>query len=225
MVVTVSARPSLLLAAGVSLVLLLAGCTAGTPAGGGTPSSTPSASETASPSPTPTPTVEFDALDSSTWMITTSSIGPARLGDIPDEQVAVIFEPAFVKSNMCEGLTGYDPADPASAVSAFTGVSGFESPEHPGWLRTVGVTAFEAPLSGPVAGSPKTAEGIGLGSSRSELTTAYPAIQPWTDPRGAGELPQFTLTDAEGSLIFTIREDRVVSIVAAFDLPPAGYCS
>lgn len=216
---------------------LLAGCSsASIPAGTDAPTVTPSDTPRHSPIPTATETAASasaprlpatDPADPATWLVTTGGIGPAQLGDVEDaESIDALIAGAFTPSIRCEGLTGFDPVDPTSPLSLTTAVSGVESPEHPGWFRAVSVSAPGVARKGPVQLSPTTPEGIGLGTATSDLLAAYADVEPWQDPRGTDAgLQAFVRSDENGSNIFRVSEDRIVSIVATFDLPPAGFCS
>lgn len=168
----------------------------------------------------------MDPADPSTWIITTAGIGPSLLGDLDDAAISASLAPAFVEAMRCEGLTSYDPTAAGSALSMYTAVSGYSSPEHPGFYRAVGITAWDAARLGEVDESPQTPEGIRLGSSLSELETAYPSLESWVDPRGTSPgVTEYVVADAAGTLLFKVGDDRVLGITATFDLPPVGYCS
>lgn len=177
-------------------------------------SSTPSQSPSPPPTPTPTPSLDFDAADPSTWMITESGIGRAEIGS---SSAADALSPSFVQVDWCEGLEYYDAAGP-SPVS-------FGVLTHPGegGVGGIGVRVRgDIPVTGPVAGSPRTDSGIGLGSTLDQLTAAEPDGSFET----TAEWHDYIVGAGSRWIVFEVSEAEpfVRSITVTEIVPPAGYC-
>ncbi|MGB3376213.1 MAG: hypothetical protein WBA87_13865 [Microbacterium sp.] len=215
------------LRATITLVLMasalaLAGCGAGTGAPG--PSSSSSPSDGAAPSPAPTMTgtepaqPTADPADFTTWAISEQGIGPARIGE------------AF--SDATTGLPAWK-VDPACSWTAYLSsedqsVNGYfarDSDTKDGAITTV---AFEALADSVVpADGPRSAEGIGLGSTRDEVMTAYPEAVVQQPTIGDGELLRVGAQGA-AAIYFAIREGAAaVSSVTVTDRdePPYEVCA
>lgn len=200
------------LAAATALSITLVACSAA-PADS-SPSATPSKTPTAAPSPTPSSTPSFDAADTSTWLITDQGIGRAELGS---ESIADALSPAFAITDRCEGLEYYEATKGAQAAFGIishrggSGVSGIS-------VRVPG----DVPLSGPVAASPLTESGIGLGATLDELTAAEPdgAFDTASESTGyvVGASPRW--------MIFEVSEAEpfVRGITVTDTVPAAGFC-
>ena len=201
------------LAAAAALSITLAACSA--PSADPTPSATASTTPTAPPSPTRSSTPSFDAADTSTWLITDQGIGRAQLGS---ESIVDALSPTFALTDPCEDLEYYETAEGAQAS--------FGIISHPGESGVSGITIRvpgDVPLSGPVATSPLTESGIGLGSTLDELTTA--------EPDGAFDAASGTSGYVVGTsprwMVFEVSEAEpfVRGITVTDTLPATGFCS
>jgi hypothetical protein len=184
----------------------------------GAPSSTSSQSAgaipTTSATPTATPSPSFDAADPSTWLITEAGIGRAEIGS---ESAAGALSPSFVRQDWCEGLEFYGAAGPTPVD--------FGVITHPGQNGVGGIgvrVPGNIPVTGPVAGSPLTETGIGLGSTLDELTTA--------EPEGAFETavesPDYVVAAGSRWIMFEVSqaEPFVRGITVTEIVPAAGFC-
>lgn len=191
---------------------------------------TPTANPTPTPPPTPTPTTTtptptMDPAEPATWIITTTSMGPAAL-DAGEQEFVAALAPAFVPSSHCEGLTSLDAVDPSLGLGMWSSYGSDPADADHYSIRAMSIFAEDPPTETVVA-SPRTEAGIGLGSSLDDLRTAYPELEEWQDPRPGGDqkiVTEYTVTDDQGHLIVALLDDRVNAITATLDLPPTGYC-
>ncbi len=138
-----------------------------------TPTATASAEPTDSPAPTPDAD-SYDPADPGTWLVSLDGIGPMRLGGtLPALQTELGLTPdtcrAGVDSYSLDGLaytavSGIDESDPQAPIVA---------------VRSLAVDSFN-----PSAEVPRTAEGIGVGSTVAELQSAYPMIETYQNRGG-----------------------------------------
>lgn len=209
-------EPGLVMVA--ALMILLAGCSPPTAESAKPSTAAPSSPPTESPNPPPTPTAtpspSFDAADPSTWLITEAGIGRAEIGL---ESAADALSPSFVQVDWCEGLEYYDASGPSPV--------GFGVIVHPGSLGVGGIgirVRGDIPVTGPVAGSPVTESGIGLGSTLDELVAAEPDGAFET----AEEWPDYVVNAGSHWIMFEVSEAEpfVRGITVTEEVPPAGYC-
>ena len=162
----------------VAVMTLLGGCAAS-----GAPSSTASAPtpepSTAGPvqtqTTTPTPTVGDDP---SGWLITDEAMGPLRLG--------MPFADALRAVPAAEDACGWAYVDRGATAS-----DGL-------WITKTDEALSLAQWFG--AGGPRTAEGLGVGSTRAEVLAIHP---------GATTIPQNLNWLQSGNLLFGFREGIV----------------
>lgn len=181
------------------------------------PSSTPAATSTSTSTSSPTPTAAVDTADPANWVIGFDAMGPFELGQpiaearsaaaaasYVEDEAAPDCRVAFLNRSEVPSLAlVYFPDDVLSAI----------------WVRNLGDTA-SAELT---PASPKTEQGIGIGSSREELFVAYPDRTPL-----GPEYDYFSVYSVAGSdnyLLFTL-EDGVVNAIAssAADDFPNEFC-
>jgi hypothetical protein len=207
----------------VAAALALTGC-----AGGG--SSQPSASSSpsdAAVTPTPTGTApaatpsatepSADPADITTWTVSEQGIGPVLIGDAFADTATGL--PTWKVSEACS-WTAFLPADDGSVNGYFVR----EADEGDGTITTV---AFEALADSVVpSDGPRSAQGIGLGSTREEVMAAYPDAVAQTPTIGDGE---YLRVGAQGSaaVYFQIREGAAAVTaltVTDRDEPPYEVC-
>jgi hypothetical protein len=196
-----------------TMSVVLVACS--TPSAEPTPSSTATTSPSASPSPSPSSTPSFDAADTSTWRITEAGIGRAELGS---ETIADALSPTFALTDRCEGLEYYEASEAASV--------GFGVISHPGEGGVSGISVRvpgDLPVSGPVATSPLTESGIGLGATLDELTTA----EPGGSFEATAESPDYIVGAGTRWFVFEVSEAEpfVRGITVTDTLPATGFCS
>lgn len=200
----------------VASALALTGCA--TDAGPSGPSGTattspPTASST--PTSTPSPTqAAADPADVTTWTVSAQGIGPARLGEAFSDVTAAL--PAWTVVPGCSWTAALSSVD--QQVSAYFARN---SDDAEGDVTTV---TFEA-LADSVtpADGPRTAEGIGLGSTRDEVMAAYPAAVSQKPTIADGELLRVR-TQGSAAMYFEIREGATtVSAVTVTVRPEPPY--
>lgn len=209
----VGARGLVVMLGATLMAVTLAGCaTAMTPMDDSpgpssappTPVQTPTASET----PTTTP----DADDLSTWVVSETGMGPIELDVEFEEARAEV--PAWTVDDACSWTAFWNAPD--GTLTAYLA----EDSEARDGVTTIDVAA----LTDGVAPSdaPRTAEGIGVGSTRAEVQEAYPdAIEQTATIGGA------TLLRVQDTIFFTFPEgsDAVSAVtVTSRDEPPYEVC-
>jgi hypothetical protein len=202
--------------------LLLAGCTtANEPTdtqSGSSASATPSAvpaSPAAPPSAAETaPPIDLD--NPSTWVIDVTSFGPLSRG-IPLGDAALSMTAFTPTTNEgCPWMTTFvKVGSPTILLVA--------SPDSD--LITEVLLQESEPGAAPTASSPRTRDGISLGTTLAELTAAYPTLQEIEGPPGE---PSYSVTDDSGNYLnFGVNEQNNVDLILLRDRPgvPHEYCS
>ena len=196
-------------------VLFLAGCTnadaptdaGSSPTRAASSSATPTATAplaAASPTPTPSPTPTAPPMvvdDPSTWTIDFTTLGPLTRGTPASEATPSMTAFTTVVQEGCTWITGYD------------------KPEFPSiWLVATQESKVSAQIvlqkwggAAPVApNSPRTLEGIGIGSTDEELTTAYPIVSVVEGTYG----PHYSLTDGAGNYLnFAVTDEGFIDTI------------
>lgn len=193
-----SRRPTFTVLA-IAAVLALGGCASSTnePA-----QSTPEASASspvATPSPTPTQTGP-DLADPASWIVTFTGLGPIEVGATVESTVSVMsaFQPATQEA--CPWVMAY-AADGLPSVW-------LPDPQSTGAVGQIVLQAWGGPTT--VSASPKTAQGVGVGSTLEALRAAYPDL---TEQQGKYAV-FYAVTDGAGHWInFAVTDDLVDAIV------------
>ena len=180
-----------------------------------TPSQTPTETPTPTPTRVPTPDApQVPAIDLSapqTWIIGDGTVGPLSLGQSREDAKAAMT--AFTKEPYQCDVDLY-----VSTTSRMNIVLG---PDQSG--ASVDMILINS-SNDPASPSPRTAEGIGLGSSVDEILAAYPDIQR-PDPQ---LYPTYSLAEPDGTWIdFGVDMDtqKVIEITVMHgDYPPPEYC-
>lgn len=175
---------------------------------------TPTPTPTATPAPSPAPVAEppapvEDPADPSTWVIRFTGVGPVTLGTSFDEQRQLL--PAFD-----------DVTDPlcVSGQLAVQAPSGFRMLFVGGGDQPTSTAAITFGKNGATptddgSMTPRTAEGIGIDSTKDELFAAYPDIE-LTGMYHSEDYPYYGLTDGDGGwIVFALIHDEVSSIQIA----------
>ncbi|MDZ4045205.1 MAG: hypothetical protein U1E32_05430 [Rhodoglobus sp.] len=156
-----------IVAVGAAVAIVLSGC-GGPPPAEPTPTATPSASSTPSPTPTPTPTPTIDMSDPANWVIAADAVGPIYIGQPIADALAAAS--GYVQ--------GESVPDCRVAFLDRDGVASIAIAYWPDDLVTQIIVRVlgESPVSAPdlYAASPKTAEGIGIGSTLADFLASYP---------------------------------------------------
>lgn len=207
-----------LLAGAVVMAAALGGC-ATTPSPAGSAAETnPPVISSASPSPSGSPSDEatLDLNDPASWIVTESSIGPVQLGE-PFSQAREA-APTWTVDDNCSWAAFWSAPD-----HSMTAYFVRDSAKQDGEITTIDVAAL-VPLE-PSDG-PRTADGLGLGSTRAEVQEAYPDAEEQTST--IGEAPMLRVDGAgDGSLFFTFAQgdDAVRAItLTLLDEPPYEVC-
>jgi hypothetical protein len=157
-----------------------------------------------------------DPNDPATWLIDFDGVGPAVLGRSFEEQRQTL--PGFddTTDSLCVDSHLRLQA-PSGLPLLFVGSAEQADRTAAVELSSTGSTAPDLRQA-----SPKTAAGIGLGSSDEELLAAYPGIEKtggYVDPE---EFPYYGLTDGNGGwIVFGIIDHVVdrIQIAHEADLP------
>ncbi|GAB2459742.1 hypothetical protein HD599_001309 [Conyzicola lurida] len=185
--------------------LSLAGCVA---------SPAPTASPTVIPSASSTP--QADPADPATWVISIEGVGPVEFGAPVAEETADLVAAYADVSDLEACSTLMFEAEGSPTI--------WLAPDLDGFVSAILVTAETA--DGDVsAGSPRTEEGIGIGSTRDELFEAYPVVvDAVQDDVG---YDTYSVEEFEGRWVhFDVGpDDTVIDIVVnAADAPPYEFC-
>ncbi|MBD3943905.1 hypothetical protein IF188_19620 [Microbacterium sp. NEAU-LLC] len=198
------------------LLLSAAALTACATSGGSSPttSGTASASAEQTPTDTPTPSPTIDSDDPSTWIITEDGMGPIALGDPFPEALALMPEGTRNDTTNCAWTAWWNAPDQSYQVFAARASDSADD----GPVINVSTDSWSDPA---VADGPRTAEGIGVGSTVDEVRAAYPAAIEMPDSIG----PDIVYLKV-GRIFFTYRETPVITsiTVTTADVPPYEVC-
>lgn len=201
--------------ASIATLLLLTGVLAGcaTPAGQG-PTASPSASTDVTPTSEPTPSVTVDPDDPSTWVVTEDGVGPISLGAPFPEALALMPDGTTNDAENCAWSAWWSaPEEDYQVYMARQG----DGPED-GPVFLVETAAWSNPSEHP---GPRTAEGVGIGSTVDEVRAAYPDAMEVPD-----SIDSSIVHLQVGRIFFTYRDDPVITAVTVTtaDAPPYEIC-
>ncbi|ROS25523.1 hypothetical protein EDF22_2737 [Rathayibacter sp. PhB127] len=169
-----------------------------------TPIATPTATATAAPvpAPTPVPAETAAAADLSAWVIGFDGIGPIAFGGSSESASAALDTTALVPYDFgieeCRSDRRGSAENPQAWIMAVS--------DEPGRVTLLNVFGYGTDATRAAAAFPRTAEGIGIGSTEQELLAAYPGITP-ADPVAGDAL--YALSDGSGrTLWFRIAADQ-----------------
>jgi len=148
------------------LIAALTACaTAPTPSGTATDGSSPPAEPTPTEARTTAPSA--DPADPATWIITEEGIGPVQIGGDFAETLAGLPDDWRNDTENCSWAAFWNAADNSYGVRFVQGTEGAASP-----IRLVSASSA---ADGVVPGSgPRTADGLGIGSTRQEVLAQHP---------------------------------------------------
>lgn len=199
---------------GVLAVAAAAGCA--TAISG--PSPAPSEPDPTPPTATTEPPVATngsDSADPASWIIEDGELGPIELGDDFDETLAELPD-------------DWAPVEGCEAVASWNGDEEFGVFFVRGEQGTIETVVVEGGLGDP-AGGPRTEGGIGLGSTRDEVRSAYPTSEEVPATIGGATYLRYADDDPDdGAAFFEIAEgdDRVSTIaLTTRDEPPYEPCA
>ncbi|MDN3494629.1 hypothetical protein QL996_01700 [Planococcus sp. APC 4015] len=186
---------------------LLTGCAS-------TPSATPTTPAATSPSasaPTPTPTTGAAGAEPAEWIIDFEGVGPLTIGgssaaELPETAPAYTVDASGTCPNPATSIL-QSASNPTIWVQA--------SGEGADDIALIAVGG-DLPENGRADGSPRTTEGVGIGSPLAETEAAYPAGTVENDPQG--DLMRFVV-NGEGPtgepryLVFDFYDDVVQTIL------------
>lgn len=183
-----------------------------------TPSEKPTSTTTEPVEPEKTATPAMDLANPGTWLISADGIGPVLYGGAIADVRPSMSAFTEIPSEWC-GVARFRSEENGLAVLAMLSEDGstVEGTFVNGWGQS----------SAALADAPRTAEGIGLGSSLSDLLSTYPTIS--LEYERATEPPTlyYAIRNANGSwLVFAVYED-VVRAIAVHNEPwlKSEYCA
>lgn len=180
----------------------MTGCTAADPDPEPVATSSARAGETSTPAKSTAPTEDpADPADPATWIVTGSGIGPVTIGRDVGEFATV--GPYVEHDAQCPNPAVHRLASDGLAPMTLVADDGTS-------VASVHVTSWGTD-SLPVS-SPKTAEGIGLGASLSDVQATYAGIALTST---SNETPQYAYPDGDGWVVFTFQDDLVVVVSAS----------
>ncbi|WP_167132420.1 hypothetical protein [Paramicrobacterium chengjingii] len=172
--------------------------------------SEPSADETgSSTSETATPT------DSDEWMISEAGIGPFEIGMRYADALTV---PDAEASELCEGVA--QASVPESADVSMWVVASERDPA--GTLSEISISA-PADTVDDAFGGPETEKEIGLGSTTTELTDAYPDARELDDTGVPGRTMYYVQGDDGGMIFTTTGESDIIWQISITTGEPPAY--
>lgn len=184
----------------VLAAVVLAGITAGcAPASDPAPTTTPSSAASETPTPTPTPSVPtVDPADPSTWIVSDRGVGPIAIGGDLTTTLAEL--PDAWTNNTANCAWSAFWRDPAADYQMYF-VRGTESDTAP--ISEISVNAGGHEVFG--TNSPRTEDGLGLGSTSEEVLAAHADAQEIAAQ--IGDMTWFMVPGSgEAHVFFGIRE-------------------
>ncbi|MFC4139034.1 MULTISPECIES: hypothetical protein [unclassified Microbacterium] len=203
----------------MTLAVILAGC--GTP----TPTSSTAPPPTSVQSPTPTPietehtNPEADPADPTTWTITAEGMGPVQLDELFADAVAGV--PTWTVDENCTWAAFWN--DQETGVTAYFARDSEVSDGNVTTIDVASTTDTVQPQDGP-----RTADGLGVGSTRDDVLAAHPDAVEQKPTIGDGALLRVgPAGEGQGAIFFSFRagEDTVSAVtVTAREEPPYEVC-
>ncbi|MDR2997007.1 MAG: hypothetical protein LBU78_02690 [Microbacterium sp.] len=209
-------RAATMLGAAV-LAITLAGCGSGS----WTNPTTPTPTSTGAPTPTPIETQHTDAdpADVRTWTITAQGMGPVQLDELFADAVAGV--PTWTVDQNCTWAAFTN--DQTTGVTAYFARNSEVSDGN--------VTTIDVESTGDTvkpADGPRTADGLGLGSTRDEVLAAHPDAAEQKQTIGDGALLRVgPAGPGQGAIFFSFRagESTVSAVTVTLrDEPPYEVC-
>lgn len=193
---------------------VLAGCAPSpAPATESSPSPAPS-TPTSTPSATPTPSSDpvADSADPSTWTISDSAVGPIELGGDFDSTLASLPAPWSSDAESCSYSAWWRQPEGLYGMYFFRSNESDTAP-----IKEVAVYGLASPDGGP-----KTAEGLGAGSTRADVLAAYPDAEEGTAEIGTESWLRLPSSgDAHVFFQFPEGQDIARGVVVTTDAEPA----
>lgn len=179
------------------VALSLSGCMAGASDVPG--SSAPPTSVGSEPPATPKPAPTIDADDPSTWVITSSGIGPLQLGSDFSETVDALPDAWTHDPAQCSWVAWVNDDDTTIWFAQDS-----DSAESP--ISTASVESTPADETAGSDDGPRTEDGLGLGSSKDDILTIHPDAT--EIPATIGDSVFIAVADAGvGTLFFEFAAD------------------
>ncbi|MFE6734001.1 hypothetical protein [Microbacterium sp. NPDC057650] len=214
---TTKGRRTAAMLGALALAVALAGCGTVSP----TSTTAPPPTSVASPTPSPIETQHTDAdpADVRTWTITEQGMGPVQLDELFADAVAGV--PNWTVDQNCTWAAFRN--DQATGVTVYFARSSDISDGNVTTIETESSTDTVKPADGP-----RTADGLGLGSSRDEVLAAHPDAAVQKPTVGDGALLRVgPAGPGQGAIFFSFRagEDTVSAVtVTSRDEPPYEVC-
>ncbi|MFJ6531680.1 hypothetical protein [Microbacterium sp. NPDC091662] len=211
----INTRTSALIIATALAVTSLVGC-AGTPEPASTPGGGSTPSETAPTTSTPTaePRIE-DQADPGTWIIDEAGVGPIPVGGDFASTLTGLAGPWTNDTANCSWSAWWTAADSAYGMSFARGTESETAP-----IREISV--YSTAESPAVVPGPVTEDGLGIGTTKAEVLTAYPDAQEGASTIGSDTwlmLP--SATDAHVFFAFRENSDTAWDVTVTIGVEPS----